>query len=108
MRSSRSNSVTSCPARASCCAAAMPAGPEPIDRDRLAGARLAAAPASTQLVVERAIGDRALDQLDGDRVVVDAEHARRFARRRTHAPGHLGEVVGRVQRARSPRSGWSL
>ncbi len=29
MRSSRSNTVTVCPARVSCCAAARPAGPEP-------------------------------------------------------------------------------
>src|SRR6201992_608636 len=29
MRSSRSNTVTACPARVSCCAAARPAGPEP-------------------------------------------------------------------------------
>ena len=35
MRSLFSNSVTACPARASCCAAAMPAGPEPTTATRL-------------------------------------------------------------------------
>ena len=37
------------------------------------------------------------DRLDGDRVVVDAEHARRLAGCRTDPSGDLGEVVGRVQ-----------
>jgi len=35
MRSSRSKTTTSCPARASCCAAASPAGPEPTTATRL-------------------------------------------------------------------------
>ncbi|NYH17452.1 hypothetical protein GGD41_004680 [Paraburkholderia bryophila] len=37
------------------------------------------------------------DRLDADRVVVDAERARRFARRRADAARELGEVVRRVQ-----------
>ena len=47
--------------------------------------------------LQRAVGDRALDGLDGHRVVVDVERARRLARRRADAPRDLGEVVGRVQ-----------
>src|SRR5689334_5392253 len=43
------------------------------------------------------VGDRVLDRLDADRVVVDAQHARLFARRWADAAGELGEVVGRVQ-----------
>ena len=35
MRSAFSNSVTACPARASCCAQAIPAGPEPTTATRL-------------------------------------------------------------------------
>src|SRR5262249_46355617 len=48
-------------------------------------------------LVERVIDDRNLDGLDRDGVVVDAEHARAFARGWTQSPGELGEVVGRVQ-----------
>ncbi len=43
------------------------------------------------------LGDLVLDALDGHRIGVDAEHARPLARRRTEAPGELGEVVGGVQ-----------
>ena len=52
---------------------------------------------ATQPSSKRAVGDRALDRLDGDRHVVDVERAGRFARRRANAARHLGEVVGRVQ-----------
>ncbi len=45
----------------------------------------------------RAVDDLDLDLLDRDRVLVDAEHARRLARRRAEATGELGEVVRRVQ-----------
>src|SRR5579871_2838533 len=46
----------------------------------------------------RAIDDRELDLLDRDGVaLVDLEHARRLARRRTQAPGERGEVVRPVQ-----------
>src|SRR5262249_44772904 len=51
-------------------------------------------------LLERLVGDRAFDRLDGDRVVVEVERARGLARGRTHAPRHLGEIVGRVQVAR--------
>src|SRR4029453_8867117 len=57
------------------------------------GGRLGSDPA----LGEAALGDRLLDELDRDRVVVDAEHARRLARRGTDAAGELGEVVGAVQ-----------
>jgi hypothetical protein len=43
------------------------------------------------------IDDLDLDLLDGHRVGVDAEHARRLARRRAKAAGELGEVVRGVQ-----------
>ena len=42
-------------------------------------------------------GDRQLDLLDRDRVVVDVQHAGRLARRRADQARELGEVVGRVQ-----------
>ena len=96
MRSARSNTTTSWPARVSCCAAASPDGPEPTTATRLpvltwrdAGRDPALGPG--------AIDDLDLDLLDGDRVLVDAEHARGFARRRAQPTGELREVVGRVQ-----------
>ncbi len=46
---------------------------------------------------EGAVGDRALDRLDGDRHVVDVERAGGLARGGADAARHLGEVVGRVQ-----------
>src|SRR6185295_16240520 len=46
-----------------------------------------------------AIGDRAFDRFDGDRVLVDVERAGRFARRRADAARHFRKVVGRVQGA---------
>ena len=48
---------------------------------------------------EGVIRDGLLDQLDGDRRLVDAEHAGRLAGRGTDASGELGEVVGGVQLA---------
>ena len=47
--------------------------------------------------LERALDDRQLDVLDRHRVVVDAEDARSFARRRAQPAGEVREVVGRVQ-----------
>ena len=96
MRSARSNTTTSWPARVSCCAAARPAGPDPTTATPLAGSdrrqhRLDPA------LGPRPIDDLDLDLLDRDRVLVDPEHARRLARRRAQPPGELGEVVGRVQ-----------
>ena len=94
-RSSRRR-CTSWPARASCCAQARPAGPEPIDGDRLAGlARidLRGDPALFPALVD----DGAFDRLDGHRGVRDVERAARLAGRRADAAGELGEVVGRVQ-----------
>ena len=96
MRSSRSNTTTSCPARVSCWAAARPAGPEPIDGRAPAGV-LDRALRRQLTVVERALDDRDLDLLDRHRVVVDGQHACRFARRGADPPGELREVVRRVQ-----------
>ena len=66
------------------------------DGDGLAGeapGRLRLHPA----VAEGLVDDRDLDLLDGDGGLVDAEHARRLARRRAEPAGELGEVVRRVQ-----------
>ena len=96
MRSARSNTTTTWPARVSCCAAASPAGPDPttatlrpvctVGHDRLDPA-----------LAPRPVDDLDLDLLDGDRVLADAEHARGLARRRAQPAGELGEVVGGVQ-----------
>ena len=48
-------------------------------------------------LVPRPVDDLDLDLLDRHRVGVDAEHARRLARRRAQAAGELGEVVRGVQ-----------
>ena len=48
-------------------------------------------------LLERPLGDRHLDLLDRDRVVVDREHAGRLARGGTDPPGELGEVVGQME-----------
>ena len=48
-------------------------------------------------LVEGPVGDRHLDLLDRDGILVDAEHARRLARRGADAAGELGEVVGGMQ-----------
>ena len=47
--------------------------------------------------LERPLGDRQLDLLDRDRVVVDRQHARRFARRGADPASELGEVVRHVE-----------
>ena len=73
-----------------------PGGAGADDGDLLAGAhrrRLGHDPA----FLEALIDDGALDGLDRDRRLVDAEDARAFARRRADAAGELGEVVGLVQ-----------
>ncbi len=96
MRSARSKTTTRCPARVSCCAAARPAGPDPDHRDALPSEkrwRLRLDPA----LCPGAVDDLDLDLLDGDRIAVDAEHARGFARRRAQPARELGEVVRRVQ-----------
>src|ERR1700712_245713 len=70
------------------------------DRDLLAGLRrryFRLQPA----IVPGAIDDRAFDSLDGDRVVVDVERAGSLARGRADAAGEFGEIIGRVQIARS-------
>ena len=67
------------------------------DGDALARCAFPAAARVDPAFVERAIDDRDLDGLDRDRIVVDAEHARAFARRGAEAAGELGKVVRRVQ-----------
>ena len=46
---------------------------------------------------ESAVGDGLLNLLDRHRRLIDAQHTRRFARRRTDAAGELRKIVGRVQ-----------
>ena len=48
-------------------------------------------------LVERTIDNRRFDGFDRDRGIIDAQHARAFARRRTQAAGELREIVGRMQ-----------
>ena len=47
--------------------------------------------------LEGAIDDRVFDILDRHRRIVDAEHARAFARRGAHATGELREIIRLVQ-----------
>ena len=47
--------------------------------------------------VEGAVDDGLFDLLDGDRRLVDAQHAGGFAGRRTDAAGEFREIVGGVQ-----------
>ncbi len=96
MRSSRSNTVTECPARVSCCAAARPAGPDPTTATFLPVSYIRRQRHHPALV-EGLVDDLDLDLLDRDRILVDAEHARPLTRRRAQPPGELREVVGGVQ-----------
>jgi hypothetical protein len=59
-------------------------------RARSSAARAGAARARA---AARLVDDGLLDALDGDRRLVDAEHAGALARRGAHAAGKLGEVV---------------
>ena len=60
-----------------------------------------------QALGEGAVGDRALDELDADRIVVDAEHARGFARRRADATRDSGKLFVACS-AWIASSGWFL
>ena len=100
MRSARSNTVTAWPARVSCCAAARPAGPDPTTATFLPVLHRRH-DRRDPAFVPRAVDDGDFDLLDRDGVLVDAEHARGFARRRAQPAGELGEVVRGVQ----PRDG---
>ena len=71
------------------------AGPD--DRHPPPGLRLEGGTGCHPALVPGPVDDRHLDLLDRHRVGVDAEHARRLARRRAQPPGELGEVVGGVQ-----------
>ena len=73
-----------------------PGGTGAHHRDRLATAprrRLRHDPP----LLERALGDRHLDLLDRDRIVIDRQHACRLARRRADPARELREVVGHVE-----------
>src|SRR6202051_2606094 len=103
-----SNTWTSWPARASCCAQASPAGPEPtiaiLLPVRLAGGFGLTQPRAEARGLglapplrEGAIHDGAFDRLDGHRIVVEIERAGGLAGRRAHASGEFREVVGGMQ-----------
>ena len=101
MRSARSKTITSWPAR-ELLRGGEAGRPRADDGDPLAGplrGRLGQDPALREGVID----DRHLDLLDGDRQVVDAEHARGLARRGAEPAGELREVVGGVQRAAASR-----
>ena len=66
------------------------------DGDLLAG-QLVGRQRHDPALVEGVVDDLDLDLLDGHRVLVDAEHAGRLARRRAQPTGELREVVGGVQ-----------
>ena len=67
MRSFFSNTVTAWPARASCCAQASPAGPEPMTAT-FRPVRCDAGCGFTQPSAPRLVDDRVLDRFDADRV----------------------------------------
>ena len=96
MRSARSKTVTLWPARVSCWAAARPGRARTDDGDGLSG-QLVRRQRHHPAFVEGLVDDLDLDLLDRHRVLVDAEHARRLARRRAQPAGELREVVGGVQ-----------
>ena len=95
MRSARSNTTTSCPAR-ELLRGREPGGTGADHRDPLARLHRGVHRGDPPLV-PRAVDDLDLDLLDRDGILVDAEHARRLTGRRAQAAGELGEVVGRVQ-----------
>ena len=78
--------------------ASKPRRPGADDRDLLAGQR--GRRLGLEPLRDGAIGDRAFDRFDGDRVLVDVERAGGFARRRTDPAGDFRKVVGRMQVAR--------
>ncbi len=73
-----------------------PRGPRADHRDR-PSRQPVRRPGRGETQLPGAVGDGALDVLDGDRGLVDSEHTPRLARRRAQPPGELGEVVGGVQ-----------
>ena len=93
-----SNTVTAWPARASCCAAASPAGPEPITATRLPvriarrfGRIQPSSKARSMMVFSICL------MVTGGSLMPSTQDG--FARRRTDASGELREVVGGVQTA---------
>ena len=91
--SSRSKTVSACPARVGCWAAAIAAGREPITATRRRR-RVQRHNPSRRV---RPVDDLHLDLLDRDGIGVDPEHAGGFARRWAKPPGELGEVARGVQ-----------
>ena len=97
IRSLRSYSVTACPARASCWAAAMPAGPEPTTATvRPVGVRAGNGVRRPSSTTRLMISTSTCLMVTG--LSEMPEHAGGLARRRAQPAGELREVVGRVQR----------
>ncbi len=96
MRSDRSNTVTSCPTRVSCCAAARPPGPEPTTAtrwsERVSGSCGTIQPSSK---ARSAIACSTTLILTGSALI--AKNACLLAWCRTHASGELREVVRCMQ-----------
>ena len=103
MRSSRSKTVTLCPNLLSSSAHAKPAGPEPITAIFLFVRnvrRIRLNPA----FCKRSVNYRNFDFLNHYRLFIDAENARRFARRGTNSARKFGEIIGQPRDFCKPRT----
>ena len=96
MRSARSKTVTRVTGAGQLLGGGQSGRARTDDGDRLAG-QLVRRQRHHPALVEGVVDDLDLDLLDGHRILVDAQHARRLARRRAQPAGELGEVVGGVQ-----------
>src|SRR5215831_10347782 len=94
-RSSRSYTVTACPAR-ELLGAGQPGRAGADDGDGLAR-RLLRGPRGDVTAFPGPVGDGGLDVLDRHRGLADGHHAGGLARGRAEPAGELGEVVGGVQ-----------
>ena len=87
-----SNTTTSCPARASCCAAASAEGPLPTIATRRP-LRLASLSGTIQPSSQAALDDPQLDVPDQHRLVVEAQRAGGLAQGRADAPVNSGKLL---------------
>lgn len=94
MRSSRSYTATVCPALASCCAAANPAGPEPITATVFPERRSGLG--DNPPLIPGFVNDGNFDLLDGYRISINPKNTGGFTRCGAKAPGEFGEVISRM------------
>jgi len=87
-----SKTVTSWPARASCCAAARPAGPEPTMATRLP-VRICSRLGFDKAFLKGAVDNALLDLPDGDGRLADASTHAALAGSGTERPVKLGKIV---------------